>query len=142
MLYIGRSRAEMAYADELAAAHPDHVTVHESRVSGRLNLGEALAGLPPRGTAVYACGPATMLDAVADACAPQPAVDSFTERFTAAIADRVPPSEEFELSLAMSGVTLTVPEDRTILEALDGGRGGGAVVVSRRDVRHLRDRGW
>ncbi|SDU74855.1 PDR/VanB family oxidoreductase [Gordonia westfalica] len=118
LLYIGRSRAEMAYADELAAAHPDHVTVHESRVSGRLNLGEALAGLP-RGTAVYACGPATMLDAVADACAPQPAVDSFTERFTAAIADRVP-SEEFELSLAMSGVTLTVPEDRTILEALDG----------------------
>ncbi|UPW12131.1 PDR/VanB family oxidoreductase [Gordonia amicalis] len=118
LLYIGRTRAEMAYADDLVSAHPDHVTVHESRVSGRLTLSDALTG-SARGTAVYGCGPAAMLDAIADACAPQPAVDSFTERFTAAVAESVP-NREFELSLAMSGVTLTVPEDRTILEALDG----------------------
>ncbi|MDG4663720.1 PDR/VanB family oxidoreductase [Mycobacterium sp. 236(2023)] len=117
LIYVGRTREEMAYGAELTGAHPDHVTVHESRRSGRLNLADELSDLP-RGTAVYACGPPTMLDAVADACAPQAAVDSFTERFTAAVQSDVP-NLEFELSLAFSGLTVTVPDDRTILDVLD-----------------------
>ncbi|MEE3851823.1 PDR/VanB family oxidoreductase [Gordonia sp. LSe1-13] len=118
LLYVGRSRARMAYVADLIAAHPDRVAVHESTLSGRLNLGEELAGLS-RGTAVYVCGPPTMLDAVADACAPQPAVDSFAERFTAAVGVGAP-NQPFELSLAFSGTTVTVPEDKTILDVLDG----------------------
>ncbi|MXP21308.1 2Fe-2S iron-sulfur cluster binding domain-containing protein [Gordonia sp. HNM0687] len=120
LIYVGRSRAEMAYVDELEASHPDRVTIHESHRSGRLNLGDELAGLA-RGTAVYVCGPPTMVDAVADACASQPAVDSFAERFTAAVESGAP-NQEFEVSLAFSGTTVTVPTDRTILDVL-GERG-------------------
>ncbi|MEE4025000.1 PDR/VanB family oxidoreductase [Gordonia sp. PKS22-38] len=118
LIYVGRSRARMAYVDDLLAAHPDRVAIQESTLSGRLNLGEELTGLP-RGTAVYVCGPPTMLDAVADACAPQPAVDSFAERFTAAVGVGAP-NQPFELSLAFSGTTVTVPADKTILDVLDG----------------------
>lgn len=117
LVYVGRTRPEMAYADEVVDRHPGRVSIHESRSRGRLILTDELHGLP-RGTAVYACGPPTLLDAVADACAPQPAVDSFSERFTASVhADA--PNEEFELSLALSGLTVTVPIDRTILDVLD-----------------------
>lgn len=117
LIYIGRTRSEMAYVDELVGRHPDRVTVHESRRSGRPNLADELAGLA-RGTAVYTCGPPTMLDAVTDACGPQIAVDSFTERFTAPVQSGAP-NLEFEVSLAFSGLTVTVPEDRTILDVLD-----------------------
>ena len=115
LVYIGRTRAEMAFVEELTDR--ERVSIHESHRSGRLDLVEELAGLA-RGTAVYTCGPPTMLDAVAAACAPQVAVDSFTERFTAP-AHSGASSLEFELSLAVSGLTLTVPEDRTILDVLD-----------------------
>lgn len=117
LIYIGRSRSEMAFVDELVSDHPDCVSIHESRRSGRLNLAEALAGLA-RGTAVYACGPPTMLDVVADACHPQTAVDSFTERFTASVPSGAP-NQRFEVALAFSGLTVTVPEDSTILDVLD-----------------------
>jgi ferredoxin-NADP reductase len=117
LIYIGRTRSDMAFVDELVEGHPERVTIHESRRSGRLNLGEQLAGLA-RGTAVYACGPPTMLDAVAGACADQAAVDSFTERFTASVLSGAP-NQQFEVSLAFSGLTVTVPEDRSILDVLD-----------------------
>ncbi|MFE0748984.1 PDR/VanB family oxidoreductase [Gordonia sp. NPDC058843] len=118
LVYVGRSRAEMAFVDEIESGYPGLVTVHESGRSGRLDLGEELAGLA-RGTAVYACGPPSMLDAVARVCEPQPAVDSFAEQFTATTATSADNSE-FELSLAFSGVTVRVPKDRTILDVLDG----------------------
>ena len=117
LIYVGRTRAQMAFVDELTARHRDRVTIHESSRNGRLNLGDELAGLA-RGTAVYACGPPTMLDAVTDACASQIAVDSFTERFTASVLSGAP-NAEFEVSLAFSGLTATVPADRTILDVLD-----------------------
>lgn len=116
LIYVGRSREEMAFADELEARHPGLVTIFESRRTGRPDLAAVLSGLA-RGTAVYACGPPSMLDAVEDACARQPAVDAFAERFTAATTEMIEDSE-FELSLALSGVTVRVPTDRTILDVL------------------------
>jgi len=117
LIYTGPTRGGMAYTDELVALHGAHVSIRESRRTGRVDFGDELAGLP-RGTAVYACGPAGMLDAVVDACADQPAVDVFTERFTAPVLSGRP-AQSFELSLALSGVTVDVPEDRTILDVLD-----------------------
>lgn len=118
LVYVGRSRAEMAFVDEIESGYPGLVTVHESGRSGRLDLGDVLGGLP-RGTAVYTCGPPSMLDAVARVCEPQPAVDSFAETFTATTTESAA-NTDFELSLAFSGVTVTVPHDRTILDVLDG----------------------
>lgn len=118
LVYVGRSRAEMAFVDEIESRYPGLVTIHESAHSGRLDLGGVLAGLA-RGTAVYTCGPPSMLEAVAQVCEPQPAVDSFAEKFTATTTQSAADAE-FELSLAFSGVTVTVPQDRTILDVLDG----------------------
>jgi ferredoxin-NADP reductase len=118
LVYTGPTRAAMPYADDLVARHGPFVTINESRRTGRVSLRDELAGLA-RGTAVYACGPPGLLDAVAEACESQAAVDSFTERFTAPVVSGRP-AQPFELSLALSGVTVTVPEDQTILDVLDG----------------------
>ncbi|ANY25035.1 PDR/VanB family oxidoreductase [Gordonia terrae] len=118
LVYVGRSRADMAFVEDVESRYPGQVTVHESGRSGRLDVGDVLAGLA-RGTAVYTCGPPSMLDAVARVCEPQPAVDSFAEKFTATSTESEA-NAEFELSLAFSGVTVTVPADRTILDVLDG----------------------
>lgn len=117
LIYLAKSRADMAYVEELAARFGERVRVHESTRLGRLDLATTLADLP-RGAAVYACGPTTLLDAVEAACAEQDAVDAFTERFVAPdMGERE--NSEFEVSLAFSGQTLTVPADRTVLEALE-----------------------
>ncbi|MGW8816330.1 PDR/VanB family oxidoreductase [Gordonia terrae] len=117
LVYVGRTRADMAFVEDVESRYPGQVTVHESSRSGRLDVGDVLAGLA-RGTAVYTCGPPSMLDAVARVCEPQPAVDSFAEKF-AATSTESEANAEFELSLAFSGVTVTVPADRTILDVLD-----------------------
>ncbi|MFT4043570.1 MAG: PDR/VanB family oxidoreductase [Gordonia sp. (in: high G+C Gram-positive bacteria)] len=117
MIYLARSRADMPYLSDLRGRYGDRVRIHESSLDGRIDLSAELAGLS-RGTAVYACGPATMLVDVADACDTQPAVDSFTERFTMRdIGDRV--NTVFEVALAYSGETFSVPPDKSILDILD-----------------------
>ncbi|MFT4125144.1 MAG: PDR/VanB family oxidoreductase [Gordonia sp. (in: high G+C Gram-positive bacteria)] len=117
LIYTGRRRSTMAYADDLVARYGERVQIHCSQSAGRLDLRRELAGLD-RGTAVYTCGPESMHADVVDACADQPAVDAFSERFTApgrsAAAD-----EPFEVSLAYSARTLTIPSDRSILDTLE-----------------------
>jgi ferredoxin-NADP reductase len=117
LIYLGRTRAQMASADELVEQYGDRVTIHESGRSGRLDLAHQLSEAG-RGTAVYVCGPPGMVDAVARACAPRTAVDWFAERFTVAEQSGAP-NEEFEVSLAFSSRTVTIPAHRTILEVLD-----------------------
>lgn len=110
LFYGGRSRASMAFTDELADRHPaDRVRLSE----GPLDLPAALAGLRP-GELVYACGPASLLAAVE---ALVPAEVLRTERFTVAPAD-TGGDLPFEVELASSGRTLTVPADRSVLGAL------------------------
>jgi len=114
LVYTGRDASAMAYAQELRDRHGPAVTVHHSGRDGRIDLGALLAGAVP-GTAVFACGPAGLITAAEDACRDLTAVDVFSERFAApavTAADDAP----FEVSLARSGLTLTVPPGRSILE--------------------------
>ncbi|WP_019928229.1 PDR/VanB family oxidoreductase [Nocardia sp. BMG111209] len=125
LILTAHSPETAAYATELRSVHGDAVTVHHSGAAGRLDLGALLAGTA-RGTAVYVCGPAGLIDAVESACAPLPAVDVFTERFVATTtdsADDIP----FEVSLANSGLVLTVPPGRSILDIAEE---HGVVTVS------------
>lgn len=55
-----------------------------------------------------------------------------------AVARRAGAGGGVEVELARSGLTLTVPPERSVLE--EGG-GGGAVVLRRGDLRDVRDRG-
>ncbi len=77
----------------------------------------------PDGAHLYVCGPRPFMDQVEDiASATWPPGTVHMEFFSADSAASSAPRSPFEVSLARSGITLTVPADKTVLEAL-GERG-------------------
>lgn len=80
LVYGGRSRASMAFASQLAARHPERVTICPQDETGLLDL-ESLLGVPRTDTAVYCCGPEPLLAAVEERCAAWPRGALHTERF-------------------------------------------------------------
>jgi ferredoxin-NADP reductase len=114
----GRSRRRMALVDRIGRDHPG-ARLHVSDEGGRLDLPALIAAAPP-GAQVCACGPARLLDALALACAARPDLTLTVEHFAADAA--LDPSREhpFTVELADSGLTLTVPADRTLLQCLRG----------------------
>lgn len=116
LLYGGRHRASMAFLPELAQ-YGDRVTVVPQDEAGFLDLDAAL-GTPQTGTLVYCCGPEGLLSAVEAKCAHWPSGSLHLERFaakpqeTSAVAD-----ESFELVLQQTGVTVTVPPNKSVFEA-------------------------
>lgn len=119
LLYGARDAGRMAFAEELVARYgEDRVTVVAEDRQGRVNL-ESVLGLPRAHMLVYACGPAGMLRAVEDLCMGWPPGVLHTERFVAAELGVGSDNEPFEVELARSGMTVAVPTDRTILEAVE-----------------------
>jgi ferredoxin-NADP reductase len=118
MLYGGRSRVSMAFVDELAG-YGARVRLYPQDEVGLLPLDTVL--VPPQAeTLVYCCGPEPLLQAVEGWCAAWPAGSLRFERFKAKPAEAAPPVvATFEVVLQRSGLTLTVPPDKTILEVVD-----------------------
>ena len=116
LLYGGRSRASMAFLDELEG-HGERVTVAPQDETGLLDLATVL-GDPRPDTLVYGCGPEGLLGAVEKFCEPWPAGALHLERFSAK-----PQAEgtdsAFELILQRSGLTLEVPPDRSVFEVVN-----------------------
>ncbi|QUC58633.1 oxidoreductase [Streptomyces sp. A2-16] len=119
LLYGGRTRTSMAFLDRLAP-HGDRVLVRPQDEYGLLDLAAHL-GTPKESTLVHACGPEPLLRAVQEQCAGWPPGTLGVERFapvpTAAAGTAAATS--FELELARSGLTLTVPPDRSVLETVE-----------------------
>lgn len=116
--YGGRSRSTMAFADDLVARFgADRIHLVPQDEYGLIDLA-ALLGTPREDTAVYCCGPAPLLDAVEAGCANWPAGALHLERFTAKEVDTTGDTP-FEVELSASGITFTVPADRSILDILD-----------------------
>jgi ferredoxin-NADP reductase len=113
LVYGGRTRASMAFVDDLAA-YGDKVTLVPEDERGMLDL-DAELGVPREGTLVYACGPSGLLDAVEMRCAPWPPGSLHLERFSAKAAAPTG-NTEFELVLQRSGLTLSVPADQSVFE--------------------------
>ncbi|MFF5143056.1 PDR/VanB family oxidoreductase [Streptomyces sp. NPDC013157] len=110
LLYGGRSRSTMAFTEELTSRHPSgRILLHE----GHLDLRGHLADLRP-GELVYACGPASLLEAV-ESLVPMESLR--TERFTPRVSDDAADAG-FEVELAQSGRILTVSTGESILTAL------------------------
>ncbi|MBT2501243.1 PDR/VanB family oxidoreductase [Curtobacterium sp. ISL-83] len=122
--YAGRSRARMAFADELAAAHPDRVHLAVADEGGRLDVAGLLEG--PSEAVTYCCGPRRLMDAVEAAAAHRPPGSVRVERFEPA-ADADAPGEAFEAELALSGTTVRVPADRSLLQVVED---AGVFVLS------------
>ncbi|MGP4016567.1 PDR/VanB family oxidoreductase [Saccharopolyspora sp. 5N708] len=124
LVYGGRSRASMAFRDQLEAAHPDRVEIHPQDERGLLDLPALLAN-PEDGTAIYCCGPEPLLAAVEEHCARWPAGSLHVERFAPKPVEGT--NDSFEIELAQTGRVLTVPADRSILEVIEG---SGLAVLS------------
>jgi ferredoxin-NADP reductase len=117
LLYGGRTRASMAFTDELAR-YGDRVTLAPQDEVGLLDL-DALLGTPQPDTLVYCCGPEPLLAAVEQRCAAWPAGSLHLERFAAKPgAGAGGDDHAFEVELAQTGVTLAVPADRSIFDVV------------------------
>ena len=117
--YAAHSPETAPFLAELRAApFADRVRIHLSAGAQGTRL-DALATLmgAPAGAHVYACGPARLQDAVADAAAQLgwPSEQVHRERFTADV-DRK--GEPFTVVAQRSGVTAEVPSERSIVQVL------------------------
>ncbi|MFF0816890.1 PDR/VanB family oxidoreductase [Rhodococcus sp. NPDC003318] len=114
LFYCGRSRQSMAYRDELAR-FGERVTFWADDERGVPDLATLVAKTDTE-TVVYACGPGGLLTALETVCASKEnerilRLEHFVPKESAAEG----PSHEFEVEFAQSGVTATVPADRSIL---------------------------
>jgi len=119
LYYGGRSRTSMAFLDELRP-YGERVTVWPDDEKGLLPLGDILAD-PAGGGLVYCCGPEGLLAATEQRCMAWPAGALHLERFSAKPQPEPAAGEEapFEVVCQRSGLTVTVPPGRSIIDALD-----------------------
>ena len=122
LLYGGRSRASMAFLDELLALDALRIELVPQDERGLPDLAGALAAADGQ-TAVYCCGPEALIAAVEGECRKRlPEGVLHVERFGASVPsprEEAPgDAESFEVELRRSGVVLTVPPDRSILECV------------------------
>ncbi|AXE90045.1 PDR/VanB family oxidoreductase [Streptomyces sp. Go-475] len=120
LLYGGRTRASMAFGEELAR-YGDRVTIAPEDETGLLDLPSVLDDVP-EDTLVYCCGPGPLLDAVEARC---PSGVLRVERFRPK-EQETGGATEFEVELARSGRTLTVTPDVSVLDAV---RAAGVEVL-------------
>jgi ferredoxin-NADP reductase len=114
--YSGRSRATMAFIDELAQLHGERLHLHVSDEGTRNDFGALRVD---DATRIYACGPARMLDALR-ACSQRWPEDALCVEYFATSAGKLDPAEEhaFEVELKDTGLVLSVAADQTVLDAL------------------------
>jgi ferredoxin-NADP reductase len=117
LLYIGRARSSMAFLDDLERYGP-RVTVLETGGCGRPELGKLLDARQP-GAAVYACGPESLLAAVEHEAADWPPSTLHVERFVLRPDPLPAPAGAFEVHLTETGLTLTVPAEKSILDVVE-----------------------
>jgi len=130
LAYAGRSRATMAFLDELGR-YGGKVTLWPGDETGRMDLAALLAPVASAvpGPAVYCCGPASLLDDVAARCAALglPAGTLHIERFTPQDGAAGHAGDRFEVELASSGRVIAVDGGQSVLAAL---RAAGVEMLS------------
>ena len=117
-VYVGRSRDQMAYLDELATLHGDRLELRVDDEGTSLDVDELVAGLPDDGrTEVYMCGPIRLMDAVRRAWLAhgRPIADLRFETFGSSGWFA---SEPFEVEIPELGLSTVVASDASLLEAL------------------------
>ncbi|MFD4635888.1 PDR/VanB family oxidoreductase [Lentzea sp. NPDC058436] len=112
--YGGRSATTMAFADDLRQ-RGDHVHLVPSDTQGRMDIAEILS-TPTTGTAVYCCGPDSMVEAAQKACATWEPGTLHVERFTPEAEQ--PGGNAFDVHCARSGVDVRVEDGVSVLDAL------------------------
>lgn len=115
LVYTGRTRSRMAFADQLATTWPGNVVLYPTATAGRPNLVAEVAGLPSA-TGVYACGPDRLLNALAGTIGrAAPHIELRTERFSSGSGVR----ERFEILAERTGTAVEVGVQQSALDALN-----------------------
>ncbi|SEN10369.1 PDR/VanB family oxidoreductase [Halomonas caseinilytica] len=119
--YCTRSPERTAFRDRIAAsgfAEKVHFHFDDGPAEQKLDL-ESLLATPAPDTRVYVCGPTGFIDAVMSTCqaAGWPSDRLHTEYFAGAVAN-TEDDDSFEVKIASSGATLTVPADKTVHQVL------------------------
>lgn len=126
IIYLSRSAADAAYLDELKANFADRMLVHhdEGDPEKIYDFWDHFA--EPQKLNVYCCGPKPLMDEIKAISGHWPEGRVNFEDFNPIKVVRAD-DEAFEVELRKSGVTLNVPPDRSILEAM---RDAGLKTVS------------
>ena len=101
-----------------ARALGGEVSVHASTEGTRLDVAARLKDIPPE-TLLYCCGPETLMLAVEEATAHWPENSVRFEWFTPRSRPEGEAGGSFEVECARTGITLTVPPDRSVLQVLN-----------------------
>lgn len=116
MVYLVRRSEDIAFAADLDALG-DRIITHVSAEDGRLDLARLVSDSAP-GTAIHACGPRGFIDALTALDDGLPRGGSIhVERFEPQPREHGP-NQEFTVVCSRSRITVTVPERRSMLDAL------------------------
>ena len=116
--YAGRSRMQMALLDRLEREHGAQLRIYAKSEGQRMDLPALLASIGD-GDRVYACGPNRLIDALEILAASWPAGRLHYEHFSGEGSGLQPEKEHvFVVELQDSKMQVTVPRDRTLLQAL------------------------
>ena len=118
LLYGGRSRASMAFSDELAP-YGDRVLIHPQDEAGLLPLDQTLAS-PVVGRLVYCCGPPSLLAAAEVAMGAWPQGSLVIERFHPVVHEHDAKGDvTFEVVAQRSNISVRVVPGQSVLAALE-----------------------
>ena len=128
MVQVARSEAELVFADVLAHTLGDRLRTVVTGAGQTLDIEVEIAALGPQAQ-LYVCGPAALMARVrsAWAAAGRPAVQLRFETFGTS-GDHA--AQAFTVKLPRHGLTLDVPADSTLLDALE--RAGVEVLADCR----------
>ncbi|RDV00680.1 oxidoreductase [Trinickia dinghuensis] len=115
LLYCGRSADSMPFAEEVLALGAGKVSLHTSDTRGEADLPALIARMHPE-TVLYCCGPESMLRTIDEQCSTWSEDRVHVERFSRREDRAEGAGTAFEVEFARSGVVVTVPADRSILE--------------------------
>lgn len=117
LIYGGRSPRTMAFKNELAETYGERVVLVPEDKHGPIELNRILSEVRPD-TAVYACGPESLLRAVEAIAADSDDIDQVhIERFTPKSQANAPVMDDFEVEFVKSGITVNVGPQQSILDA-------------------------
>lgn len=116
LLYCNRRNADAPFLAEIKKLGGE-ISLHSSEAGTRLDVAQRLSKVE-RGAVIYCCGPERLMTAVEEATSAWPEGSVHFEWF----APRTRPTDEvsgaFEVVCEQSGITLSVPPNKSILETL------------------------
>ncbi|GAA3021886.1 PDR/VanB family oxidoreductase [Microbacterium dextranolyticum] len=123
--YCGHE-GRMAFLDRLHGLYGDRFTVHISERGDRLDIDALVVDAAASGAAIVTCGPARLLDAIGETARAHD-VPVHLERFESGALPAPVWQGPFEVELALTGVTIEVPPEISVLAAAEA---AGALVLS------------